>query len=200
MPIEAEESIRVLVKRIFLAQIILIVISTTLVYAAGYADLGFFWFAFLAGVFGSSVALLRRVQKGDTTLAQNTLRSWGTTLMPFLYGGMMAAVTYFLFVSEILSGKEGDGLLATNLFPDFHSPPCSELEASAADGVKTIDPTAPPANDSGRLAVKDWFDLRPDGLPNAGKLIVWCFLAGYSESFVSGVLQRLEQKTGGDAA
>lgn len=94
--------------------------------------------------------------------------------MPFLYGGMMAAVAYFLFVSQVLSGKEGDGLLATNLFPDFNN--------------LTID--------SGRLAVKDWLDLRPKGLHNAGKLIVWCFLAGYSESFVSGILQRLEQNSG----
>jgi hypothetical protein len=33
-------------------------------------------------------------------------------------------------------------------------------------------------------------------VPNVGKLIVWCFVAGYKECFVSGILQRLERNTG----
>lgn len=90
MPVDTEESTHVLIQRIFLAQIFLIAISAVLFCVAVYVDLGFFWFAFLAGIFGSSVALLRRVQNGDTVLADETLRSWGTALMPFLYGGMMA--------------------------------------------------------------------------------------------------------------
>ncbi len=171
MTIDADESTHVLVQRIFMVQIILIVTSTVLFWCAVYFDLGFFWFAFLAGKFGSSVALLRRVQKGDAALVQGAHRSWVTTLMPLLYGALMAGVTYFLFVSEVLSGQDGSGLLSTNLFPDFsHS-----------------------ATECSRLAVKDWLDLRPKELHDAGKLMVWCFLAGYSESFVSGILQRLEQ-------
>lgn len=171
---DANDLSSVLVRRIFLAQVILIGSSAALVMAAVRVDLGFFWFAFLAGVFGASVALLRRVQKGDTALVQVTLHSWSTTLMPFLYGGLMAGVIYFLFLSQILSGKDGNGLLATNLFPDF----------------------PPIANEGERLAIKDWLRLRPKDLPDAGKLIVWCFLAGYSESFVSGILLRLQKNAG----
>ncbi len=173
MPINAEESTHVLVHRILVVQIILIAAAGTLVIIAINVDLGFFWFAFLAGILGSSIALLRRVQNGDGSLAQATLRTWSTTLMPFMYGGIMAAVTYFLFVSQVLSGQEGNGLLATNLFPDFGSS----------------------TTDRDRLAVGDWLDLRPKDIHDAGKLIVWCFLAGYSESFVSGILQRLERNT-----
>ena len=93
--------------------------------------------------------------------------------MPFLYGGLMAGVAYFLFVSQVLSGTDGDGLLAMNLFPDF-------------DYQTKI---------SGSLKVQDWLYLRPKGLDDVGKLIVWCFLAGYSESFISGILKRLEQNS-----
>lgn len=95
--------------------------------------------------------------------------------MPFLYGGIMAAIAYFLFVSQVLSGQDGAGLLATNLFPDF------DHQVIVIDGE--------------RLKVRDWLVLRPSSLDNAGKLVVWCFLAGYSESFVSGILKRLERNT-----
>lgn len=39
--------------------------------------------------------------------------------MPFLYGGMMAAVAYLLFMAGILTGDSGGGLLTTNVFPNF---------------------------------------------------------------------------------
>lgn len=166
----------ILVKRIFAVQVALIILSTILVVIAVRNDLGFFWFAFLAGVFGASVALLRRIPKSDARFVEQALRSWSTTLMPFLYGGMMAAVAYFLFVSRILSGTEGSGLIATNLFPDFAST----------------------GKEAGKVSMSDWLTIRPKELPDAGKLIVWCFLAGYSEGFVSGILGRLEQSSGKD--
>ncbi|HQU70926.1 MAG TPA: hypothetical protein PKV71_15550 [Calditrichia bacterium] len=34
--------------------------------------------------------------------------------------------------------------------------------------------------------------MRSAGLMDFGKLMVWCFLVGYSERFVMGVLKRLE--------
>lgn len=164
------------VQRVFYVQVSLIISTSVLVLAAVRIDLGFYWFAFLAGVFGSSVALLRGVQKGNIALANECVRSWPNTLMPFLYGGMMATVTYFLFVSQILSGAQGQGLIATNLFPDF-----------AALQLK-----------EGPLRVQDWFRVRPQTINDAGKLIIWCFLGGYSESLVSGLLERLAKTTGQD--
>ncbi len=165
-----------LIRRIFLTQVVLIAVSTVLVGLAAFVDLGFFWFAFLAGVFGSSTALMKRVRGGGAIDAEQAVHSWATTLMPLLYGGIMAAVAYFLFMSGILSGSDGGGLLTTNLFPTFE----------------------PLAKDGESLRVKDWLSLRPAGLENAGKLMVWCFVAGYSESLVTGVLERLQQGAGGE--
>ncbi len=159
---------RALITRIFIAQIALIGATTALVAVALVVDVGFFWFAFISGVFGASIRLLRRVDSGGLESA------WMTVLMPLLYGGMLAAVAYFLFFSRILSGVEGGGLIATNLFPDFQS-----FATEPAD----------------RLRISDWLDMRPASLVDAGKLVIWCFLAGYSEHLITGVLERLEQST-----
>ncbi len=174
--VEPERTLPVLVQRIFLLQILLIALTSVLVLVAIKSDIGFFWFGFVAGMLGASVALLRRAQKDKAVLVEETLRSWSTTMMPFLYGGVLAGVIYFLFISQIISGVDGNGLLAMNLFPDFE-----------AIGLG-----------DGRLEVRNWLDLRPKELTDAGTLIVWCFVAGYSESFVLGFLQRLEQKSGNE--
>lgn len=164
-----------LVKRILYLQLTMIALTCGLVYVSLRLDLGFFWLSFVAGIFGGSVSFLRQVRSGNAALIQSTATSWGTTLMPFLYGGVLAVVAYFLFMSQILSGVEGGGLLATNLFPDFRA-------ATPASGLQP-------------LTVQHWLDLRPIDIASAGKLIVWCFLAGYSERFVLGVLGRLEKSS-----
>ncbi len=179
MPEKNADPILQAVERIFLAQVVLIASTSGLFYyAAGEDRLGFFTFVFIAGAFGASVALLRRVQVGTEALAIRLIWSWRTTLMPFLYGGIMAGIVYFLFASDILSGSNGNGLLAINLFPDFGP--------IKADGAKAEIPEVTP------FAVSDWLKLLPSRRADAGKLIVWAFLAGYSESFVTRIMSRLE--------
>ena len=167
------------VERIFITQVLMIVATSGLFYyAASNGKLGFFTFVFIAGAFGASVALLRRVQRSDETVANKLLWSWRTTLMPLLYGGIMAGIVYFLFASDILSGSNGKGLLAINLFPDF--------APIGADGGKATTDVVKP------FAVSDWIKLLPSERSDAGKLIVWAFLAGYSENFVTQIMSRLE--------
>lgn len=64
------------------------------------------------------------------------------------------------------------GLLTTNLFPNFTS---SQGELVTATAFR---------------------NMRPETLQDLGKLLVWCFLAGYSEGFIVGILGRLEQMNG----
>lgn len=131
---------------------------------------GFFWFSFLAGCVGASLGALKRI-RGDAQFAVELAQSRITTLMPVLYGGLMAGVAYLLFMSGILSGDGGNGLLTTNLFPNFTA-------ATAA-----------------RASLSEYLAMRPTTMADAGKLTVWCFLAGYSERFVAGILGQLEQRT-----
>ena len=163
----------ILILRVCSSVVALVVVTTIMVLIAAYwMDFGFFWFAFLAGVFGASVALLRRL-RDETEFKTEAVQSWMPTLMPQLYGGLLAAITYFLFVSGILSGSEAGGFISTSLFPNFSS-------GEPNDGV---------------LTVNDFLQSRPVALQDAGKLMVWCFLGGYSEGFVTGMLGRLEKHT-----
>ena len=172
------ESRRIVVRTIFVVQIGLIVVALLLMLLGyclekqwcGEATFGFFWFAFIAGCLGASIGILKRITQDPpfvTELAQSRI----ATLMPLLYGGLMAGVAYLLFLSGLLSGDGGNGLLTTNLFPNFES--AADAEASFVS----------------------YLEVRPETMADVGKLMVWCFLAGYSERFVADILGQLEGKT-----
>lgn len=162
------------IRRLFLAQLGLLAAVGALV-ALGVIftqHLGSFPFAFLVGALGGSISLLRRLRRERQAVLDELAGSWVSALMPMLYGGLMAAVAYLLFMSGILTGDGGEGLFTSNLFPNFTQP-------DAAGGT---------------LSVPTILELRPESVQDFGKLLVWCFLAGYSEKFVAGILQTLEER------
>lgn len=132
---------------------------------------GTFWFAFMIGALGSSIALTRRVRTSQS-VAANLAQSKISVAMPLLYGGLMASVAYLLFLSGVLSGDSGGGLITTNLFPNFTG------------------------DEQGALApsVTAYLEFRPATMRDAGKLLVWSFIAGYSETFVKNLLSQLESR------
>ncbi len=163
------------VQRLFIAQIALVMTFTLLTFLA-YSwpeRIGSYFFAAILGCLGGSITLLRRVKKEAGTLVEEMAASWIATLMPLLYAGLMASVAYLLFMSGIVSGDGGNGLLSSNLFPNFTNP--------NPDGAEL-------------LSFKHVAQMRPASLQDLGKLMVWCFLAGYSERFVIGILKQLERK------
>jgi hypothetical protein len=138
--------------------------------------LGSFPFAFFAASLGGSISLLRRLRQESQAVLDELAATWPSSLMPLLYGGLMGAVAYVLFMSGILTGDGGKGLFTSNLFPNF---------------------TEPSAQGNGPLSVSVILQLRPASVHDFGKMLVWCFLAGYSEKFVAGILQSLEERSGG---
>ena len=162
-------------RRLFAAQLMLVGIAcgfiTFLFVFTG--QLGSFPLSFIAGCIGGSLALQRRLPRTDAATVEALAASWITTLMPLLYGGLMAAVTYLLFMSGILTGDGGNGLFTSNLFPNFSRPaaPAGEL-----------------------LDMRTILTLRPDGIADFGKLMVWCFVSGFSERFVISMLGTLEDR------
>lgn len=86
----------------------------------------------------------------------------------------MAGVGYLLFMSALLSGESNDGLFTSNLFPNF-----TKVDASETN------------------LIKRFMDIEPASMKDVGKLMVWCFVAGYSESFVTGILKQLERRSEG---
>ncbi|MCB0283853.1 MAG: hypothetical protein KDF60_14805 [Calditrichaeota bacterium] len=162
------------IRRIFISQFLLIVAFSLLAIAA-YSwpeRIGSFFFAFILGCLGGSVALLKRIHKSDAKVVEEMATYWVAILMPMLYGGVMSSIAYLLFMSGILSGDGGNGLFTSNLFPNFTSPDPQGGEL---------------------LSFKQIVQMRPESLKDAGKLMVWCFLAGYSENFVIGILKQLER-------
>jgi len=176
MPNDAAELARAVARRVFVIQLALVIAILTLVLISDVfvvTRFGFdFWLSFFAGCMGSSIALLRRV-KTDAAVLQEAGRSLIDTMLPVLYGAILAALTYLLFMSGLLSGGGGTGLLTTNLFPTF---------TFAAEIAET------------ESLVHAFLRSRPASIPDLGKLLVWCFLAGYSEKFVIGILGQLERR------
>jgi len=168
---------RTVVRRIFVVQISLVATILLLLLVGDWFAVkrfGFdFWFAFFAGCMGASISLRTRIG-ADAGVLREAGRSIVDTLMPILYGAILAGLTYLLFMSGILSGNQGQGLLTTNLFPTFDV----DLVDIQTEGV-----------------VKAFLGSRPATLPDLGKLLVWCFLAGYSEKFVMGILGTLERRS-----
>jgi len=164
--------------KVFTTQIIILGISILCVTIFYYwtQQAGSFIFAFLAGCLGGSISLIRRLRSETGVLVQKMASSWIATLMPVLYGGIMAIVTYLLFMSGILTGDSGGGLFTSNLFPNFFRPDLNEGEVISLPVVLKI---------------------RPEKVMDVGKLLVWSFLSGYSEKFVMSILGSLEKRSKG---
>ena len=115
----------------------------------------------LVGALGGFVGLQKRLGEladGDLTLLSN---SWVYTILSPLVGGILALLTYVLFISGLLTG---------DLFPNFA--PDSNV---VADGINVL------------FAIQ--------GQPaDYAKLIFWCFLAGYSERFATGILSQFDSR------
>ena len=164
---------QIVLERIFVAQIGIVVVLTILALAVKFSwwDFGAFWPGFCLGGLGGSVGMLRRVRAGNQAAIEEAAPSWIATLMPILFGALMAGVSYLLFTSRLLSGYGDQGLFTSNLFPKFTDPP---------------EP----------FTLHGWYDTKLVEGTDLGKLLIWCFIAGYSEKFVTGILQQLERNPG----
>ena len=159
---------------IFLIQIGLLILLSILAgldYVSEDVKAGSFFYAVILGALGASISLMRRATNEDAQLlTQLTTDRVFSIMVPILYGVLMAGIGYLLFMSEILSGDNGGGLFTTNLFPNF------------------TDPTITSS------LLRQFIEMEPDGMKNTGKLLVWSFIAGYSERFIAGILGQLEKQ------
>lgn len=114
------------------------------------------------GFIGGFVGLQRRIKQmsdDDITLLAH---SWVYICLSPLVGGILAMLTYVLFIS---------GLLAGHLFPKF----VPDASAPSVEGLGAI------------------FQIHGEAADYA-KLMFWCFLAGFSERFVTDIISRFESR------
>lgn len=170
-----------LIRRVFLTQLAVIVgIIIFVVIGANSSERLFaFPIAFSCGAIGGSLALLKKIRAATIDTLKEIESSLVTTLMPFLYGGILAAVTYLFFISCILTGDGQGGLFTSNLFPEFKGLLCQGENADL----------------SASLTMDTVLKIKPATTQDFAKLLVWCLLAGYWEKFVDQIFGTLTGRT-----
>jgi hypothetical protein len=131
--------------------------------------------ALAVGMIGGFVGLQRRLRslpEEDLTLLAH---SWVHVCLSPLVGGILAVVTYVLFVS---------GLLAGDLFPTFVADIPQAGLAAGADGAAHAHPQG-----LGKI-----FAIHGEGPADYAKMLFWCFLAGFSERFATDIMGRFESR------
>lgn len=122
--------------------------------------------AFLPIVFAGILGGIISLQKRLPNLAMSDLlllrNSYPYLLLAPLVGGFLATMLYILFLAGLLSG---------DLFPSF----------VPDEGVNT--------EIHGMASI---FMAHGESYTDYGKLFFWCFLAGYSESFVTNIFGQFE--------
>ena len=166
-----------LLRTIFFIQIVLLALITILSiigFRNMVSNLGSFFFTTLLGALGASVSLLKRAHSNKKFFGEEFKKlKVFTVLMPILYGIILSGVAYLLFMSGILSGDGGEGMLTSNLFPNF--------SRVAGDDLTMFE---------------QFLRTKPVDMQNTAKLFIWCFMAGYSEQFVARILNQLESQVG----
>lgn len=171
-PVTAKSLIyrRLLLSSVGSLAVILLLVVAGLIFTS---HLGGLPFSLACGCLGANLSLFRRLRIESDQRLIYLAQDWNFTLLPMIYGGIAGGVMYLLFMSGILSDATGDGLFTSNLFPEFSKP-------SGPDGQP--------------LSVETILDIRPVAVRDFGKLLVWAFVSGYSERFVTGILDTLESK------
>jgi hypothetical protein len=128
-----------------------------------------------AGILGATISIARRVKEAtdvplsdtDPVIRLSTIVNGNVGIqLSMIMGGAFALVLFFVFVS----GAAGR-IFVDDLIPHFQST-C----ASAGKCENTL---------------QTFLGLIPDTAKDLGKLLVWCFIAGFAEKFVPDILDKL---------
>ena len=143
-------------------------------------DLRVFAFAGLGGAWGASFSMLSTLK---TRLEASSLddlklmRPWVMLASRMLIGAGAACILYFFILSGLLGGTAFPQLATPS--EDRRDRPTESVPAPAPAAGEAAATTKPPLPDT-TLAL----------------LVVWCFIAGFSERLVPGLLARTETRAG----
>lgn len=114
------------------------------------------------GVLGGIISLQKRLNKMPVADLLLLRNSFPFLLLAPLVGGFLATMLYLLFIGELLKG----GLFPT-FVPDADADPSSQGMASV-------------------------LKVHGETVQDYGKLLFWCFVAGFSERFVTNLIGHFE--------
>lgn len=127
----------------------------------------FFWLCLLCGIIGGFVSVQQRIKKISDSELRILSGSWFQMLSTPLYGGIFAVLLYVIFQSKFVTGT---------MFPEFSYPPIPATGVSSDYFIDFIRNTVPKTGE------------------DFSKLLVWCFIAGFSERFVPRIISEIEDK------
>lgn len=116
------------------------------------------------GILGGLISLHRRLKTMSIYDLRLLGQSWNYTILSPLVGGLLGCILYIIFISELVSG---------DFFPKF--------ELDDADRAKY-----------GTLLFQDLLEVHAPEVSDYAKLLVWAFIAGFSEKFVVNILGQFE--------
>jgi hypothetical protein len=154
-----------------------------------YGDLHLLWIAGLAGTWGATFSMLATLKSRLEKSKFDDLKSMktGSVLLSRAAIGAGAACILFFFLLS--------GLLGGSAFPSLARPRDEPRQATAASATASTDtPTATPQQ--GTSVPANPATLEPTDL---ALLIVWCFIAGFSEQLIPGLLASTEARAGSQA-
>ena len=130
---------------------------------------------FLTGVVGGIVGIQRRLKTLVVEDLELLARSAPFLLLAPIIGGFLALLLFLMFIGELVQG---------DLFPTFSTSAAAawggNIKSSAnsciANGISALMCVSASASDY-------------------GKLLFWCFVAGFSERFVTGLMFGIEGKS-----
>lgn len=170
---ERQEMIRIISNRLFLALAVLTAVLMTgaALMFNGRAITGgaTVWLVLLSGCVGGFIGLQKRLKTLEHEDLALLARSWVYVVLSPLVGGILALLTLILFVSGLLDG---------DLFPNFVG---AEREPGAGNDLSSLT----------RVYGAEHTDY--------AKLVFWCFVAGYSERFVTNIVSHFETTAEGVA-
>lgn len=150
-------------RRLFIALSVLFVVSLVAVVMTAGSRFTVPVSVIASGIIGGFVGLQRRLKDLTAQDLELIAHSWVYTSLSPLVGGVLALLLYVLFLSGLLSGE---------LFPSFVADAPGEMAANR--GFAAI------------------FDQHGTDYRQYAKLVFWCFIAGFSERFVTDVISRFE--------
>jgi len=190
-PLDAHlEMIRVISNRlcVALAALLAVMIVGAYLVSAGHGDSvgATSWMVLLTGILGGFIGLQRRLKAMEHDDLLLLARSWVYILLSPLVGGVLALLLYILFISGLIEG---------DLFPRF----AADDPAVGDGGIPREEATAGGdaeaivgGGSSGEQGLMALIRIHAVGFEDYAKLLFWCFLAGYSEKFVTNIISRFE--------
>lgn len=144
-----------------------LLVTIVIVLMATRWGVGFFaatpFLALVVGAIGGFVSLQRKLKHLSEDDLDLLSRSWFYTVQAPFVGGILALLLYILFLSDLVQGT---------LFPVFVAD--SDIPAENLEKFEVIFATHGEAKDY-------------------AKLVFWCFLAGFSENFVTDMIGQVQQ-------